>query len=464
MSAAVAWIAAATTALHLATANLWGYHRDEFYYLACGRRLAWGFVDHPPVTPFLYRLADLTVGSSKLGLRIAPAVLHGVTVLLIASLARELGGSTRAQVLAALAAALAPLLLTTGHFLGTVTVEVTIGAALALVLVRLVNGGDPRLWLLAGALAGIGLLNKWTFAFGIAGLALGLLLGNRDALDTPWLLAGVGLALVIWAPNLWWQSQHGWPQLEFAGTLRDYGQTPLVVPAQLIILGAAAVLAVPGVRWLATSGGGRPYRFLLVAVLVALLATLVTGGKPYYTAAVLPALLAAGAVAVDGSRGWVLPAVIVALGLAIAPFAMPLTPRSTADTLRALNPELGEMVGWEELAAQVRALHARHPHAGILTTNYSEAGVVELLDPDLPQPASGHNTYWDWGPPAGDPDAVIALGADRARLDAAFISVRRIATVHSPAGVHNQEDGTPIWLATGRRMPWSELWPSFRRV
>ena len=136
VTAAVAWIAAACTALHLATANLWGYHRDEFYYLACGRRLAWGFVDHPPVTPWLYRLADLTVGSSKLGLRIAPSLLHGVSVLLIAALARELGGSTRAQVLAALAAALAPLLLTTGHFLGTVTVEITIGAAVALVLVR----------------------------------------------------------------------------------------------------------------------------------------------------------------------------------------------------------------------------------------------------------------------------------------------------------------------------------------
>src|SRR6476469_925109 len=146
MTAAVAWIAAATTALHLATANMWGYHRDESYYLACGRRLAWGFVDHPPVTPWLYRVADLTVGSSKLGLRMTPALLHGATVLLIASLARELGGSTRAQLLAALATALAPLLLTTGHFLGTVTVEITVGVALALVVARLVNGGDPRLW------------------------------------------------------------------------------------------------------------------------------------------------------------------------------------------------------------------------------------------------------------------------------------------------------------------------------
>ncbi len=363
-----------------------------------------------------------------------------------------------------MAAALAPLLLTTGHFLGTVTLEITVGAAVALVVVRLVDGGDPRLWLVAGVLVGIGLLNKWTFAFAIAGLALGLLLGNRDVLGTPWLLAGAAVALAIWAPNLWWQAQHGWPQLEFAGTLRDYGQTPLVVPAQLIVLGAGAVLAVPGIVWLASNGAGRPYRFLLVAFVVALLATLLTGGKPYYTAAVLPALIAAGAVAVDGSRGWVLPTVVVALGVALAPLALPLTPRRTADALRAVNPELGEMIGWEQLAAQARTLHAQHPQAGLLTTNYSEAGAIELLAPGLPQPASGHNSYWDWGPPRGDPDAVIAWGYDRARLDAAFTHVRRIASVESPDGVHNQEDGTPIWIATGRRAPWSELWPGFRRV
>ena len=167
MTSAVAWVAAATTALHLATANLWGYHRDEFYYLACGRRLAWGFVDHPPVTPWLYRLADLTLGTSKLGLRTVPALLHGATVLLIAALAASSAARPRAQLLAALAAALAPLLLTTGHFLGTVTVEITVGAAVALVAGTAGRRRrPPPVARSPGVLAGIGLLNKWTFAFG----------------------------------------------------------------------------------------------------------------------------------------------------------------------------------------------------------------------------------------------------------------------------------------------------------
>ncbi len=103
---------------------MWGFHRDEFYYLACGRRLAWGFVDHPPITPALFRVQELLFGASQVGLRVAPALIHGATVVVTALLAKELGAGSRGQLLAALAAAVCPMFLTTGHFLGTVTFEV----------------------------------------------------------------------------------------------------------------------------------------------------------------------------------------------------------------------------------------------------------------------------------------------------------------------------------------------------
>lgn len=462
MTAPVAWIAAATTVLQLATAGIWDRHRDEFYYLACARRLAWGYVDHPPLTPLLYRIADATVGSSQVALRIAPALLHGIDVVLVALLAKQLGGSTRAQVIAATVVALAPILLTTSHFLGTVTPELTLGTAIALVLVHLVRGGDPRLWLLVGLLVGLGLLNKWTFSVVVAGLVLGLLLDHRHVLATPWLAGGIAVAVLLVAPNVAWQATHGWPQLEFAGTLRDYGQTPLVIPAQLLLLGAGAIVAIPAIGWLLRDGVA--YRFLLVAFAFTLVVTLFTGGKPYYTAGTLLPLVAAGAVAMAGAGAWLLPTLVV-VGALLAPLATPLTPIGTANALRGINPELGEMVGWDSYVATVRTLHARYPDAGIVTSNYSEAGAVELLAPDLPQPASGHNSYSDWGPPAHDPREVIAVGfEDGAWLRESFRRVERIGTVETPHGVHNLEDGRPIWLATGPRASWPELWPRFRSV
>jgi len=40
----------------LATNDSYGYHGDEFYYLACSEHLAWGYVDHPPLSIALLAL------------------------------------------------------------------------------------------------------------------------------------------------------------------------------------------------------------------------------------------------------------------------------------------------------------------------------------------------------------------------------------------------------------------------
>src|SRR6476469_11175120 len=235
------WIVAAiVVAFHLATSTIYSYHRDEVYYLASGRRLAWGYVDQPPLTPFLYRVSDTLFGSTLFGLRIVPALLHGALVVMTALLARELGGDARAQVVAALGAAIAPMLLTTGHFLTTVTPEIVAWCGITLFVIRILNGGDPRWWLAVGALAGLGLLDKWTTGFLLIGLTVGLLLvPERTVLRTPWLLAGIALAFVIWLPNLLWQASHGWPQFEVARGLRNTGEALFTAPGVIVLSGAA---------------------------------------------------------------------------------------------------------------------------------------------------------------------------------------------------------------------------------
>ncbi len=440
-----ALIAAVTTGFHLATANIYGYHRDEFYYLAQGRRLSWGYVDNPPVTPFLYRVSDTLFGSSQFGLRILPAVLHGVLVILTALIARELGGNTRAQTLAALGAAIAPMFLTTGHFLGTVTPEVVAGATTTLFVVRVLRTGDTRWWIAAGIALGLGILDHWTIGTFAIALVAGLLLTpQRELLVSRDALLGVAVAVLIAVPNVVWQARHDWPQVTFAKQLRDYGHSLQALPAQFFLLGAASVLlALPGLLWLLRNDTARPYRGLGYAFLLTLALVTITGGKEYYTGAALPLLLGAGGAALAGTSGWVRPALLFGIGALMVPFATPVLPLSTANTVRGVNKEIGEMVGWSEFVDTVVPIARAHPDAPILTSNYSEAGSVELLGTPrgVRQPVSGHLNYWLWAHPHGISQETIAIGFSRPELERYFGDVQPVATIVTPHGVDNEENG-----------------------
>jgi Dolichyl-phosphate-mannose-protein mannosyltransferase len=443
-----------TAAFHLATAGVWGFHRDEFYYLACSRRLAWGFVDHPPITPALFRVQELLFGASQVGLRVAPALIHGATVVVTALLAKELGAGSRGQLLAALAAAVCPMFLTTGHFLGTVTFEVLSCAVITLLVVKLVHGADPRLWLAVGAAVGIALLNKWTVTYLVLALVAGLLLSpSRDVLFSPWVVAGAAVALLLWSPNLSWQASHDWPAFAFAARIRDYGEAMLTLPYQLLFAGPAAVLAVVGlVR--------TPERWLVVAFAVVVVVVMATGGKPYYAGVLLPALIGAGAVVAEAWRPGPTFAAIGLLALVMAPFSMPLTPRSTAGFLARLNPELGEMLGWPEVVAEIERVAVAHPGATVLTVTYSEAGALELWSPAL-RPISAHLTYWYWAElPPGRSDTTIVVAPDRAYVDRFWDDVEHVATLGPFPMI---DDGWGVFVARDQRLDWDELWPELQR-
>ncbi len=349
------------------------------------------------------------------------------------------------------------------------SVEIVFWTMITLLLVRILNGADPRLWIVVGVVVGLGLLDKWTTGFLLVGLLVGLLaFPERSVLCTPWAAVGALITAVIVLPNLLWQADRGWPQLQFAGTLRNYGQAIFTAPIQFVLMGVVSVLlALPGLLWLLRDDSARQYRPLGLAFLVIVVLVMVTGGKPYYAAVFAPVLIAAGAVSVTThSSTRLLPWIIVGTGVLLAPLAMPLLPMSTLNVVRAVNPDVGEMVGWPELVDTVAHVYREHPGATILTQNYSEAGSIELLGRPrgLPQPISGHNTYWYWGHPKGRSRVTIAVGFSRARLERMFGDVQRAAVFHSPGGVHNMEDGASIWVCREQRADWPALWPSLRSI
>ena len=200
----------------LAVADAYGFHGDEMYFVVAGQHPAFGYVDQPPLTPLLSAASVALLGASPTAVRLLPAIEMGLIVVLTALIARDLGGSRRAQILAAITAALSGYL-GAGHLDTTTDPDLLAWAVVVWLLVKLLAGGDRRLWLALGVATGIGLENKDTLLFLGAGLVVGLVLARRwDVIRSPWAWSALGIALLIWAPNLAWQAVNGWPQLTMA--------------------------------------------------------------------------------------------------------------------------------------------------------------------------------------------------------------------------------------------------------
>src|SRR5918999_588814 len=114
-------VAAAVAVVLVALAGRYGYHRDELYFLAAGDHLAWGYADQGPLTPLIARAMSELAPESLTVLRLPSALSAGAIVLLTGLLARELGGSERAALIAAGCAAAGTVVLFTGHLLSTST-------------------------------------------------------------------------------------------------------------------------------------------------------------------------------------------------------------------------------------------------------------------------------------------------------------------------------------------------------
>jgi 4-amino-4-deoxy-L-arabinose transferase-like glycosyltransferase len=474
----------------LLTAVSYGYHRDELYFLVAGQHPAWGYVDQPPITPMLARLADTIAPGSLFVLRLVPALTLFLTVVVTALLARELGAGRRGQIGAAVVVAFSPGFLLAGHLLSTATLDVLVWAVTTLLVLRIVRTKEAHWWLAVGAVLGVGLENKWTPGILVIGLLVGLLATpQRKILASGWFVLGVAIALALWAPNLLWQASHDWPQIDMVRGLQqgnsDLSGLVTWLPYQLLIVGPLATpFVIAAFVGFLRGSGLEPYRFLAIAyVVLAVVLAVAVPDKQYYLAGLYPALIGAGGPAferwLDGhahraSLVWV-PAILTLLTLVLLPGALPIVPVSDLQSsgFSGLNGELGEQVGWPSLTAAVaRVWRALPPeeraHAVIFTSNYGEAGAIERFGSalGLPLPYSGHNSYWWWRRPPASTTTWILVGTDPCCSGTYyrpfFASLTMAATITNPWGVENDEEGLQVWVARKPKMPVAQMWPRLR--
>jgi len=220
-------LAAARFVLHLATNGQYGFHRDELQTLDDARHLDWGFVAYPPITPLIGRLELTLFGTSLIGFRVFSATAVGIVMVLAGLLAKELGGSRHVQVLAAVAAGIAPISLIEGAVFQYVSFDYLWGVTVTYLLVRLLKSEDPRWWVPIGVVLGLGMETRYTMGFLALGIAGAVLFTPACRfLRSGWLWVGVAVSILVFLPNLVWQMQHHFISLEFLSHLhaRDLRQ------------------------------------------------------------------------------------------------------------------------------------------------------------------------------------------------------------------------------------------------
>jgi Dolichyl-phosphate-mannose-protein mannosyltransferase len=483
----IALIAAGAFGVEMAVSGRYGYVRDELYFLAAGRHLAFGYIDQPPLTPLLARISSVVTGGTLVGLRVLPALALAALVTVTAAMSRLLGAGRTGQLLAALAAATCGEYLGAMHELTTTTPDFVFWAVTLLLVLRLLASQDPRWWIAIGTCAGVASEAKWNIAFLVAALAAGLAATDaRRLLRSRYLLLGGVIAAALAAPDVIWQALHGWPDLDVFRSLQTAAGHNRAVywPAQVLYTGPVLTpVWLAGLVWSLRSAQARRFRPVALAWAVAIALQFVLGGKAYYPGAAFTFLLAAGCVPLErwlarrtplAARirpAAVMGSVMLAGGAFAAPVALPVLPAQTLHTvpLQKINYDMGEEIAWPKLVALVAREYDSLPgpqrhETTILTGNYGEAGAIDRYGPGLglPQACSGSNNFWLWGPPpARDADA-IAVNVDPALLRRDFARVRQVATFWNGLGVSDDEQGAPIFLATGLRSPWARAWPAFR--
>ncbi|MEU7818063.1 hypothetical protein [Pseudonocardia sp. NPDC049154] len=182
-------------------------------------------------------------------------------------------------------------------------------------------------------------------------------------------------------------------------------------------------------------------------------------------------LLAAGAAPVlrwaraGRARAGLLGGALALSALTNAVLMLPVVPvTELKDTPVTVVADVGETVGWPELAATVSAVVAAQPPGTVvLTGNYGEAGAVQRFAPGIPV-VSGHNSYADRGPPPDDAPVVVAVGYGPAALRQWFASVEPAAVIDNGVGLDNQEQGRTVWVCRDPVASWTARWPRIRHV
>jgi len=412
----------------------YGYFIDEFYYIACANRPAFGYVDHPPLAPLLLTAFSFLFGTSLYSIRFLPAVTAAASVFLTGKLAEMIGGKSYASVLAALAFLCNPVLVAVAGFYSMNSFEPLLTIIMLLLIIKIIKSGNTKEWIPVGIVMGLGVMNKHTFVIAVVFLAISLILtGHYRLFVNRWFFIGCGIAFIIVLPNILWQVFNGFPSVEFyrnISTGKNIYTPPLAfIINQIINMSPAAMLVwFAGVIYLLVNKQLRQYRFLSVFFIFVFLFMMLSGtSRADRTLFAYPAVLAGGAVFYENllnryktrALKMIIPVLLLVFCTISIPLTIPYFSYSTAagyvkntgfntEIEKGKKPPLPQLlsdrIGWKEKADLLYKEYdvltdAEKKETIISTDNYGKAGALELWGREhgINEVFCGHNSYYLWG-------------------------------------------------------------------
>lgn len=448
---------------------------DEAYYWGWAQALDWGYYSKPPLIAALIALSETLFGDHLLALKAPSLILYPATALVIQQLGRRLFDQ-RIGFWAGLAFLSLPLVSALGLFVSTDAPLLFFWALGMLLLWHTLATGAVAGWIGIGVVAGLGLMSKYTMAAFIGSAFLALIAhpgGWRQlARPGPWL--ALVIAFMLFAPNLWWNWQHGFPTFQHTAEITRLGGDRSLHPDELLeFIGAQwasfglllSLGLVSALLRLRSLWADTRFRFLLMFVLPLLLlvsAQALTGrangnwAAPIFVAACVLTLAFLGK-----RQRWRFAAIAMALNLAMAlgAYHWPDLLQLAGQPASARLDPYKRARGWQELAEGVRPHLAAHPDAVLVGDDR------ELLAHLIYQLRPAHHARWQ--PVAHIKDHygltvpltpqttgpllfVLSARTDPATLLPHFASARKLADIEVTVHPDLQRRAS-VWLMHGFR-------------
>lgn len=444
-------------------------------------------MEFPPLIALIGKLSYLLFDYSLLGIRIFPT-LAGVAILIICCfIAKEFGGNSKAVLLSGICV-LAFLPFYRNHTLfQPVAFDQFFWTIGFYFLIKFINSQDKKSLILLGITLGLGLMNKYTILVWAFGIFIGLFFYQKGSVyKNKWLYISALISLLIFLPNIAWQTQNDFPFLKHLQTLKEsqlddinpmeFGLEQLNFPFTLIV-------SLFGLSALMVGKNLRKYRVIGVAALVIFFTMWILNSKTYYVFAIYPVLFASGAVKIESLLSkksalvYAVAAIVLLPSIYFIPELTPVLPIEKFVEYKGLQEENGrikltgdyaDMFGWEEQVKLVDSVYQslskiEKENCVIWAENYGEAGAIKILGKKygLPNPISRHGSFWTWGYENKDADVWISLGNEEPSVEYVFNEVKLVKIITHKYAI-DEENGIPLYVCRKPKIDIEKWWNDYK--